>query len=98
MKIIQALSELFLQLFKNKKGSNEHTHTHTHKDTPMIENVWILRLALSIRTETRVMLQTCQRMPRLSANHLGWVRGIGQIFSHSPQKETSLVDTLILNC
>ena len=47
VKIIQALSELFLQLFKNKKGSNEHTHTHTHthKDTPMIKNVWILRLA-----------------------------------------------------
>ena len=31
MKIIQALSELFLQLFKNKKGSNEHTHTHSQR-------------------------------------------------------------------
>lgn len=28
-----------------------NTHIHTHKDTPMIENVWILRLALKNRDQ-----------------------------------------------
>lgn len=95
MKIIQALSELFYNFSKNKKGSmNTHTHSQRHPND---------RKCLDTQACTQEqrpgnasnMSENARTVDRYSRD---WVRGIGQIFSHSPQKETSLVDTLILDC
>ena len=92
VKIIQALSELFLQLFKNKKGSNEHTHTHTHSQRhPNDKKCLDTQTCTQGEQRPGWCFQQVKECQRLSANHWGWVRGMGQIFSHSSQKETTLL-------